>query len=147
MDMRRAAAISLCLVLCGCGGSDDKPSGLDVRQLSDVEKQGLARALSQKLSDPGGAQFKWMPVLGTPVEGSKWIPSFSSSKGPPVSYCGLVSERGGPFRVFSATIAQGGSGQYERSTMDNVDESPAGGHGPVEDRCRTLGYADFNQAR
>jgi hypothetical protein len=146
--MRRAAAISLCLILCGCGSSDEKPTGLDVRQLSDVEKQGLARALSQKLSDPGGAQFKWMPVLGTPVEGSKWVPSFSSSKPqPPVSYCGLVSERGGPFRVFSATIGQSGAGQYDRGNMDNVDASASGGHGPVEERCRTLGYSDFTLAR
>jgi hypothetical protein len=136
-------------MLCGCGSSDEKATGLDVRQLSDVEKQGLARSLSQKLSDPGSAQFKWMPVLGTPVEGSKWIPSFSSSKGPPVSYCGLVSERGGPFRAFSATIAQGSGGQYDRGTIDNVDAAAAGAgsHGPVEERCRSQGYSDFNQAR
>ncbi|SDR52095.1 hypothetical protein SAMN05519103_04443 [Rhizobiales bacterium GAS113] len=153
--MRRAiVAISLCLVLAGCGTTDEKQSGLDVRQLSDGEKQALARSLSQKLSDPGGAQFKWMPVVGAPVAESKWIPTFSTSKGsPPLGYCALVSERGGGFRIFSATIAANSGGQYDHGAIDNVEGSavspgaPAATHGPVEDRCRGLGYSDFSLAQ
>ena len=42
-------------------------------QFSDGEKQALAHSLSR--GRDGSAQFKWMPVLGTPVAESSWVPS------------------------------------------------------------------------
>ena len=155
MKMRRAAAlISMCFVLWGCGTTDEKSVGLDVRQLSDAEKQSLAQSFSQKLTDQA-AQFKWMPILGAPVAESSWIPSFSSIGGsksaPPLAYCALVSEHGGPYRIFSATIAADASGQYVRGTIGGVDAQAAGqkggtSPGAVAERCRSQGFADFSLA-
>ncbi len=160
--MRRAGiAFFVCMMLAGCGGSGDEVTrGLSVRQLSDHEKQALASVLSQKLGDPGGTQFKWMPVLGTPVASSSWIPSISgafsgSDKAKAVIYCGLLSERGGPFRIFSATIAPGSGGEYDHGVINDVDSSapnagaagkPASG-GAAAEHCRSAGYSDFALAQ
>ncbi|MFI5016181.1 MAG: hypothetical protein ACHQAY_27930 [Hyphomicrobiales bacterium] len=158
--MKRAAILALCIALWGCGSSsDERQLGLDVRPLSDGEKQALGRSLSQTLAEPGSAQFKWMPVLVTHTEESKWIPTFATStpKFPPVGYCGLVSEKGGAFRVFAATIAQGSGGQYDHGKIEGVDSAPAipagsratkpaATHGAVEERCGKLGYSEFSLA-
>src|SRR5580704_17376095 len=45
-EMRRLAAMALCLILCGCGTSDDKPVGLEVRPLSAAEQDALRRSFS-----------------------------------------------------------------------------------------------------
>ena len=159
--MRRAGAL-LCLsiILAGCSSSGDDVASLAVRQLSDNEKQALASSLSQKLGDPG-AQFKWMPVIGAPVAESSWIPTLSSTpKARPVAYCALVSERGGPFRVFSGTIAPGSGGDYGSGSIESVDSAPAsaggrgatgkaaaGSSGAAAERCKSLGYSDFSLAK
>jgi hypothetical protein len=119
--------------------------------LSDHEKQALASSLSQKLS--GGAQFKWMPILGTPIAETSWVPSFSGpEKGRAVVYCGLVSEGGGPYRAFAATVAPGSGGEYDHGTIDSVDGASAGAgkapaSGTAAERCRSAGYSDFRQAQ
>ena len=149
--MRRAGiALCLCTILAGCGGSTAEVTRtLSVRPLSEHEKQALASSLSQKLA--GAAQFKWMPILGTPIAESSWIPSFSGKeKGRAVVYCGLVSEGGGPFRVFSASVAPGSGGEYDHGNIDSVDPA-AGGKAPASgaaaEHCRAAGYSDFRLAQ
>jgi hypothetical protein len=148
-EMRRAGALlSLSVILAGCGSSGEDLPSLAVRQLSDGEKQALASSFSQKIGDPG-AQFKWMPVIGAPVAQSSWIPTFSSTPtAKPVAYCGLVSERGGPFRIFSATISPGSGGLYGSGSIESVDSAPAGAAGGgAAERCKSLGYSNFNLAK
>ena len=146
--MRRTAmALGLCTLLTGCSGTDPGVTFSNaVRPLSDHEKQALASSLSQKLS--GGAQFKFMPIIGAPVVESSWIPSFSGPpKGRPVVYCGLVSEGGGPFRIFAARIAPGAGGEYDHGNIESVDgTAPGAGDGAAE-RCRSAGYSDFKLAQ
>jgi len=139
--MRAAVAIASCLFLWGCGSSSsERETLLDVRQLSAGAKQALAGSFSPSFG--GGAQFKWMPVLTTHTEDSKWLPSLSTPKLPSIGYCALVSENGGAYRVFAATIAQGPSGEYDHGKVEGVEGAGSAGGG-VRERCKTLGYADF----
>jgi hypothetical protein len=148
--MKRAVfALCLCGVLAGCGGTTSSESrAVSIRQLSEHEKQVLASAFSQKLS--GGAEFKWMPILGTPIAEKSWIPSISGpEKGRAVVYCGLVSEGGGPYRVFAATVAPGSGGEYDHGAIDSVDgvagKAPASG--AATERCHSAGYSEFRLAQ
>ena len=101
-----------------------------------------------------------MPVLGTPVADSSWIPTFSRTESRPVKYCALVSEGGGPYRVFLATIASGSGGQYDHGNIESIEGAPVGaspkgkaGVGAAEppasttERCRSRGYSDFALAQ
>jgi hypothetical protein len=149
-EMRRLAAMALCLILCGCGTSDDKPVGLEVRPLSAAEQDALRRSFSVALKEPDAAQFKWMPVLVGP-------------KGRPTNYCGLVN---GPtaagtfsgFRKFAAAIAQNSSGAYDHGTIQHVEGAPAifeasagigdqSAAGNTVELCKSWGYVEFDQAR
>ena len=146
--MRWVAAIVMCLALSACGlfsssPSDSTLSTVEFRRLADPEKAALARSLSQSLSAPETAQFKWMPVI-------------LASRGGSTPYCGLIDVRGAGFHKFFARI-QGSSGQYDRGVIDRVEGAPgapagAGGagkaasEGSAEEMCKAAGYVDFNLA-
>jgi hypothetical protein len=148
--MRRAAAIALCLILWGCGTTDDKPVGLEVRQLSAAEQEALRRSLSLALKEPDTAQFKWMPVLVGP-------------KGRPTNYCGLVNGKTSAgafsgFRKFAAALAQNSSDAYDHGTIQHVEGAPAifegssnvgdtSAAGTTAELCKSWGYAEFSQAK
>jgi hypothetical protein len=148
--MKRAAAIALCLILRGCGTSDDKSMGLEVRQLSAGEQEALGRSLSQALRDPDAAQFKWMPVL-------------VGAKGRATNYCGLVNGKTttgafSGFRKFAAAIAQGSNGAYDHGVIQHVEGAPAifdpssnvgdaSPSGTTAELCKSWGYAEFDQAK
>ena len=148
--MRRLAAMAVCLILCGCGTSDDKLVGLEVRQLSPAEQEALRRSLSQALKEPDAAQFKWMPVLIGP-------------SGRPTNYCGVVNGKTSAgtlsgFRIFAAAIAQNSSGAFDHGTIQHVEGTPAifeasagigdqSAAGTTAELCKSWGYAEFDQAR
>jgi hypothetical protein len=148
--MKRAAATVLCLLLWGCGSSDDKPVGLEVRQLSATEQESLSRSLSQALKDPDAAQFKWMPVLVGP-------------KGRPTNYCGLINGKTSAgalsgFRKFAAAIAQNSNGAYDRGVIQHVEGAPAifdastsvgdtSASGTTAELCKSWGYVEFDLAK
>jgi hypothetical protein len=148
--MRRLAAVALCLILCGCGTSDDKLVGLEVRQLSPAEQDALRRSLSQALKEPDAAQFKWMPVLVGP-------------SGRPTNYCGLINGKTSAgtlsgFRKFAAAIAQNSSGAFDHGTIQHVEGAPAifnvsagvddgSAAGNTVELCKSWGYAEFELAK
>jgi hypothetical protein len=148
--MRCLAAMALCLILCGCGTSNDKLVGLEVRQLSPAEQDALRRSLSQALKEPDAAQFKWMPVLVGP-------------SGRPTNYCGLINGKTSTgtlsgFRKFAAAIAQNSSGAFDHGTIQHVEGAPAifeasagigdqSAAGTTVELCKSWGYVEFDQAR
>jgi hypothetical protein len=123
------------------------PAHRNAPPLAD-EKAALTKALSQTVTNPSGAQFKWLPVA-------------INSSGP-IGYCGLVNVKGSfgeyvGFRRFFAMISKGPKGEYIKGQMEHIDGippnfsgiSPEAGtpeRGLTEENCKEWGYADFSTA-
>ena len=115
-----------------------------MRPLSPIEKAALAKTLSQAVTNPNAAQFKWLPVA---ANGSG-----------PIGYCGLVNVKGSHgeyvgFRRFFATISKGPKGDYIKGQVEHIDGIPVSsggssteGGGVTEENCREWGYTDFSGA-
>jgi hypothetical protein len=119
-----------------------------MRPLSPTEKSALAKSLSQTVTNPNAAQFKWLPV---PV-----------SAAGPIGYCGLVNVKiaGGEyvgFRRFFALISKGPKADYIKGQIEHIDGIPitSGRNGTdngtaetglTEENCKEWGYTDFSGA-
>ena len=91
-----------------------------MRPLSPTEKAALAKTLSQAVTNPNAAQFKWLPVA---ANGSG-----------PIGYCGLVNVKGSHgeyvgFRRFFATISKGPKGDYIKGQIEHIDGIPVSSGG------------------
>jgi hypothetical protein len=121
---------------------------MEMRPLSRAEKASLAKALSQKVTNPNAAKFKWLPV---PV-----------SAAGPIGYCGLVNVKASNgeyvgFRRFFAMISKGPKGEYIQGQIEHIDGMPItlsgdstdGGAlepGLTQENCKEWGYTDFSGA-
>ena len=118
-----------------------------MRPLSPAEKAALAKTLSQTVTNPSAAQFKWLPV--------------AASGSGPIGYCGLVNVKGSDggylgFRRFFAMISKGPKGDYSKGRIEHIDgipvtsgsasEDDAVETGLTEDNCKEWGYTDFSAA-
>jgi hypothetical protein len=119
-----------------------------MRPLSPTEKTALAKTLSQTVTNPNAAQFKWLPV---PVNSSG-----------PIGYCDLVNVKSSfseyvGFRRFFAMISKGPKGDYVKDQMEHIDGIPPNfsgistqsgtpESGLTEENCKEWGYADFSTA-
>src|SRR6266851_8500784 len=107
--------LSACAVTAPVPMAPTATSSLEMRPLSATEKATLAKTLSQALKDPGGSQFKWLPVA---ANGSGAI-----------GYCGLVNVKGSDggyvgFRRFFAMISKGPKGDYSKGRIEHIDGIP-----------------------
>jgi hypothetical protein len=146
-----AVALSACTVITQVPISRPSPTAtppIEMRPLSPAEKAALAKTLSQTITNPGAAQFKWLPVA---ANGSG-----------PIGYCGLVNVKISSgeyvgFRRFFAMISKGPKGDYIKGQIEHVDgipidlngDSTAGGArepGLTEENCKEWGYTDFSGA-
>jgi hypothetical protein len=119
-------------------------SPIEMRPLSPTEKTALAKTLSQAVTNPNAAQFKWLPVA-------------AKSSGP-IGYCGLVNVKSTHgeyvgFRRFFAMISTGPKGDYIKGQIEHLDGIPvtsgassAEGGGLTEENCKEWGYTDFSGA-
>jgi hypothetical protein len=121
---------------------------IEMRPLSPAEKAALAKTLSQTVTNPSAAQFKWLPVA---ANGSG-----------PIGYCGLVNVKISSgeyvgFRRFFAMISKGPKGDYIKGQIEHIDGIPIdlsgnstdGGArepGLTEENCKEWGYTDFSGA-
>ena len=148
-----AVALSACTVTTQVPLSQTDPSQratlpIEMRPLSPAEKSTLAKTLSQTVTNPNAAQFKWLPV---PV-----------SAAGPIGYCGLVNVKVGGgeyvgFRRFFALISKGPKAEYIKGQIEHIDGIPitSGGNatendavetGLTEENCKEWGYTDFSGA-
>jgi hypothetical protein len=124
------------------------PSAIQMRPLSPTEKAALAKTLSQTVTNPNAAQFKWLPVA---ANGSG-----------PIGYCGLVNVKTNygeyvGFRRFFAMISKGPKDDYIKGQIDHIDGIPLNSSGDsteggarepglTEENCKEWGYTDFSGA-
>ena len=144
-----AVALSACTVTTQLpiSRTDTSPTAgppIEMRPLSPTEKAALAKALSQMVTNPNAAQFKWLPVA-------------ASSSGP-IGYCGLMNVKSSSgeyvgFRRFFAMISKGPKGDYIKGQIEHLDGIPvdlsgssAEGGGLTEENCKEWGYTDFSGA-
>jgi hypothetical protein len=149
-----AVALSACTVTTQLpiSRTDTSPTAaqpIEMRPLSPTEKAALTKALTQTVTNPNAAQFKWLPV---PVNSSGSI-----------GYCGLVNVKSSfgeyvGFRRFFAMISKGPKGDYVKGQMEHIDGIPPnfsgistedGGtseSGLTEENCKEWGYTDFSAA-
>jgi hypothetical protein len=144
-----AVALSACTIttqvpLSRTDTSPTAASPIETRPLSPTEKAALAKTLSQTVTNPSAAQFKWLPVA---ANGSGLI-----------GYCGLVNVKSSSgeyvgFRRFFAMISKGPKGDYIKGQIEHLDGIPvtSGGSGTeggglTEENCKEWGYTDFSGA-
>jgi hypothetical protein len=148
-----AVALSACTVITQVpiSRTDTSPTArapIEMRPLSPTEKAALAKTLSQTVTNPSAAQFKWLPVA---ANGSG-----------PVGYCSLVNVKISDgkyvgFRRFFAMISKGPKGDYIKGQIEHIDGIPIdlsgnstdGGArepGLTEENCKEWGYTDFSAA-
>jgi hypothetical protein len=148
-----AVALSACTITTQgpISRTDTSPtanSPIEMRPLSRTEKAALAKTLSQTVTNPNAAQFKWLPVAAHGVG--------------PIGYCGLVNVKSNSgeyvgFRRFFAMISKGPKGEYIKGQIEHIDGIPVnlsgnnteGGAleaGLTEENCKEWGYTDFSGA-
>ena len=153
-NWRRIGVLSTAVALSACtmttqlpiSRTDTSPatSPIEMRPLAPTEKAALAKALSQTVTNPNAARFKWLPVA-------------ASSSGP-IGYCGLVNVKSSSgeyvgFRRFFAMISKGPKGDYIKGQIEHLDGIPVDlsgssteGGGLTEENCKEWGYTDFSGA-
>jgi hypothetical protein len=158
-NWRAIGLLSAAVTLSACTGitqvpisrTDTSPTAtppIEMRPLSPAEKAALAKTLSQTVTNPSAAQFKWLPVA---ANGSG-----------PIGYCGLLNVKISDgkyvgFRRFFAMISKGPKGDYIKGQIEHIDGIPIdlsgnsteGGArepGLTEENCKEWGYTDFSGA-
>jgi len=156
---RAIGVLSVAVALSACTATTQMPISrtdttpaavppIEMRSLSPTERTALAKTLSQTVTNPNSAQFKWLPV---PVNSSG-----------PIGYCGLINVKSSfgeyvGFRRFFAMISKGPKGDYAKGQMEHIDGIPpnfsgistevgASVRGLTEENCKEWGYADFSAA-
>jgi len=132
-------------VAAGCAAINEPSQEIataNKRELTAIEKQGLARSLSMTLKDPNAAQFKWMPVVLVDRDGI-------------TDYCGLVNGKNGfggftGFVRFYAQLKKDEKGRYTAGALKAV-EQPGRETNMFDPRwlngiCEKFGYVDFDRA-
>jgi hypothetical protein len=118
-------------------------SPIEMRPHSPTEKSARAKTLSQTVTNPNAAQFKWLPVAVCAAG--------------PIGYCGLVYVKVGGgvyvgFRRFFALISKGPKADYIKGQIVHIDGIPNGTEndavetGLTEENCKEWGYTDFSGA-
>jgi hypothetical protein len=148
-----AVALSACTVITQVpiSRTDTSPTAappIEMRPLSPAEKAALAKTLSQRITNPSAAQFKWLPVAANGTG--------------PIGYCGLVNVKISSgeyvgFRRFFAMISKGPKGDYIKGQIEQIDGIPLNPSGDstergarepglTEENCKEWGYTDFSGA-
>jgi len=126
------------------GTSPTVTTPTEMRPLLPTERAALAKTLSQTVTNPNSAQFKWLPVA---AHGTG-----------PIGYCGLVNVKVSSgeyvgFRRFFALISKGPKGDYIKGQIEHIDGIPLNSTedgalepGLTEENCKEWGYTDFSGA-
>jgi len=126
------------------GTSPTVTTPTEMRPLLPTERAALAKTLSQTVTNPNSAQFKWLPVA---AHGTG-----------PIGYCGLVNVKVSSgeyvgFRRFFALISKGPKGDYIKGQIEHIDGIPLNSAedgalepGLTEENCKEWGYTHFSGA-